>query len=282
RLYGINTLGAAIGALVTTWIFLPQLGLEQSLKVGAALNFGCAGALGLLVISFRKQLDVSPVMAELDEQESNPSPPQTPESAGFTFGTWLLLYVLSGFIALSLEILWLRLLTVMLRCTAFAFGTMLTIYLGGLGVGAIAGTKFVQTSRRPVSVFLALQTLVAVSAGIAIVLLVSPTAESLIPNLSTYFGVRDPLNVSLALNGILGWWQNQAVPPETLAETMRFVLFLVVVPLVLILPATTLMGLSFPYLQKAVQHDIHTIGRRVGALQVANILGCMAGASLTG
>jgi predicted membrane-bound spermidine synthase len=60
------------------------------------------------------------------------------------------------------------------------------------------------------------------------------------------------------------------------------VLFLVVVPLVLILPATTLMGLSFPYLQKAVQHDIHTIGRRVGALQVANILGCMAGASLTG
>src|SRR5438067_12334368 len=79
RLYGINTLGAAVGALVTTWIFLSQLGLEQSLKVGAALNFGCAGALGLLVISFRKQLDVSPVMAELDEQESNPSPPQTPE-----------------------------------------------------------------------------------------------------------------------------------------------------------------------------------------------------------
>ncbi len=282
RLYGINTLGAAVGALVTTWIFLPQLGLEQSLKVGAALNFGCAAALVLLVISFRKQPEVSPVTAELDEQESNPSPPQTPESAGFTFGTWLLLYVLSGFIALSLEILWLRLLTVMLRCTAFAFGTMLTIYLGGLGLGAIAGTKFVQTSRRPVSVFLALQTLVAVFAGIAIVLLVSPTAESLIPNLSTYFGVRDPLNVSLALNGILGWWQNQAVPAETLAETGRFVLFSIVVPLVLILPATTLMGLSFPYLQKAVQHDIDKIGRRVGALQVANILGCMAGASLTG
>jgi predicted membrane-bound spermidine synthase len=282
RLYGINTLGAAVGAFVTTWIFLPQLGLEQSLKVGAALNFGCAAALVLLVISFRKQPEVRPVTAELDEQESNPSLPQTPESAGFTFGTWLLLYVLSGFIALSLEILWLRLLSVMLRCTAFAFGTMLTIYLGGLGLGAIAGTKFVQTSRRPVLVFLALQTLVAVFAGIAIVLLVSPTAESLIPNLSTYFGVRDPLNVSLALNGILAWWQNQAVPPETLAETGRFVLFSVVVPLVLILPATTLMGLSFPYLQKAVQHDIDKIGRRVGALQVANILGCMAGASLTG
>jgi spermidine synthase len=282
RLYGINTLGAAIGALVTTWVLLPQLGLEQTLKVGATLNFACACALVLFVISMREQPEASPVAKEPRQLEPNPSPPQTAESAGFTFGTWLLLYVLSGFIALSLEILWLRLLTVMLKCTAFAFGTMLTIYLGGLGLGAIAGTKFVQTSRRPVSVFLALQTLVAVFAGIGIVLLVSHTAESLIPNLSIYLGVRDPLNVSLALNGILTWWQNQAVPPETLTETGRLVLFLVVVPLVLILPATTLMGLSFPYLQKAVQHDIDKIGRRVGALQVANILGCMAGASLTG
>jgi predicted membrane-bound spermidine synthase len=282
RLYGVNTLGAAIGALVTTWVLLPSVGLEQTLKVGAALNCGCACALGLFVISIRKQSEASPATAELRQQESNPSPPQPAESAGFPFGRWLLLYVLSGFIALSLEILWLRLLTVMLKCTAFAFGTMLTIYLGGLGLGAIVGTNLVQKSRRPVSVFLALQTLVAISAGIAIVFLVSPTANSLIPNLSTYFAVRDPLNVSLALDGISGWWQNQAVPPETLAETGRLVLFLVVAPLFLILPATTLMGLSFPYLQKAVQHDIHQIGRRVGALQVANILGCMAGASLTG
>src|SRR2546421_8989421 len=125
RLYGINTLGAAVGALVTTWILLPQLGLEQTLKVGAALNFGCAGALLLFVIAIRKQAEASPVTVELRQEEPNPSLPQPPESAGFTFGTWLLLYVLSGFIALSLEILWLRLLSVMLKCTAFAFGTML-------------------------------------------------------------------------------------------------------------------------------------------------------------
>src|SRR5437879_3086340 len=159
RLYGINTLGAAIGALVTTWIFLPQLGLEQSLKVGAALNFACAGVLILFIISVRKQPEAGSVTTELRQQD--PSLPQTAESTGFTFGTWLLLYVLSGFIALSLEILWLRLLTVMLKCTAFAFGTMLTIYLGGLGLGALAGTNSVQTSRRPVSVVLALRSLVA-------------------------------------------------------------------------------------------------------------------------
>src|SRR5438874_12951654 len=101
--------------------------------------------------------------------------------------------------------------------------------------------------------FLALQTLVAMSAGIGIVLLVSHSAEFLIPNLSTYFGIRDPLNVSLALNGILLWWQNQAVPPDTWTEIGRFVLLFGVVLLVLILLATTLMGLTFPYRENAVQ-----------------------------
>src|SRR5207248_3327869 len=248
QLYGINTLGAATGALITTWFLLPSIGLEQSLKVGAAINLACAAALALMVVSIRRQTEVT-TEPRLQEPDLSLSP--RPESAGFTFATWLLLYVLSGFIALSLEILWLRLLTVMLKCTAFAFGTMLTIYLGGLALGAIVGTKSVQKSRRPASVFLALQTFVAVSAGMAIVLLVSPIADSLVPNLSTYFAIRDPLNVSLALKGFWEWWRNQAVPSDTSQEMGRFELFFGIVPLILILPATTLMGFAFPYLQKA-------------------------------
>src|SRR5438067_3035369 len=94
RLYGINTLGAAIGALVTTWIFLPQLGLEQALKVGAALNFACVGVLILFIISVRKQPEAGSVTTELRQQEPNPSLPQTAESTGFTSGTWLLLSAL--------------------------------------------------------------------------------------------------------------------------------------------------------------------------------------------
>src|SRR5437588_8569854 len=54
RLYGINTLGAAAGALITTWFLLPSIGLEQSLKVGAAINLACAAALALLVVSTRQ------------------------------------------------------------------------------------------------------------------------------------------------------------------------------------------------------------------------------------
>src|SRR6267378_1503610 len=61
RLYGVNTLGAAAGALVTTWILLPQVGLDQALKIGAALNFACAGVLVLFIISVRKESEAGSV-----------------------------------------------------------------------------------------------------------------------------------------------------------------------------------------------------------------------------
>src|SRR5262245_20598871 len=42
-LYGLNTLGAAMGAMVATWWLLPRIGLGGSLNVGATLNAACAG-----------------------------------------------------------------------------------------------------------------------------------------------------------------------------------------------------------------------------------------------
>ena len=41
-LYGWNTLGAAAGAFTTTWILIPNIGLEGALLWGAASNVLCA------------------------------------------------------------------------------------------------------------------------------------------------------------------------------------------------------------------------------------------------
>jgi predicted membrane-bound spermidine synthase len=48
-LYALNTLGAASGALVATWILLPSLGLASSLSVAAALN-ALAAVVGAILI----------------------------------------------------------------------------------------------------------------------------------------------------------------------------------------------------------------------------------------
>lgn len=50
-LYGFNTLGAAVGAFVTTWILLRSFSFETNLRWGAALNFACA--VGALAVSRR-------------------------------------------------------------------------------------------------------------------------------------------------------------------------------------------------------------------------------------
>lgn len=275
-LYGINTLGAASGALITSWVLLPRLGLADSLSVGIALNAASAGTLLLLLVSTRQLLLEAP--ANASERE----PPELVQAARFSFGTWFLLYFLSGFIALSLEILWLRLLSVTLKSSSFTFGTMLAIYLSGLGTGAIVGTRLVQTTRRPAPSFLLFETLVVVFGAIALAIFTSSFAASLFPGLYAYLGERDALDLSLVLRGVSDWWQNHPMSADAGKEIRRLLFFFGVVPAALILPATLLMGLAFPYLQKAVHRDLQHIGRRVGALQFANILGGIAGTMLTG
>ena len=56
----------------------------------------------------------------------------------------------------------------------------------------------------------------------------------------------------------------------------------VLLPLLLYGPPTVLMGFAFPVLQRAVQDDPRTSGRKVGLLQAANIAGCVAGSLLVG
>jgi len=275
-LYGINTLGAAAGAFITSWFLLPNFGLGQSVYAGVALNATCAVTLVLLLAATRKPL------TGVSAPEGEPVATELSEPAHFPFGTWLLFYFLSGFIALSLEILWLRLLSVILKSSSFTFGTTLMIYLGGVGIGAILGTRLVGAARRSALSFLLFETLVAAFAALALVIFISSFAGSLLPGLYAYLDERDAIDLSLVLKGISDWWQRHPMAPEAGAEIRRLAFFFGVMPIGLILPATFFMGLAFPFLQKAVQRDLGHIGRRVGALQFANILGGMAGTLLTG
>ena len=53
-LYGANTLGAAMGALLTTWWLIPQMGLAGSLRLSAALNAIVAIAAVPLAVRFAR------------------------------------------------------------------------------------------------------------------------------------------------------------------------------------------------------------------------------------
>ena len=280
-LYGLNTLGAALGAMVATWWLLPRIGLEGSLGVGATLNAACAAiVLPFAFLSAAGPRQRSPAVSVLRPAAPGTVPPEK-GAGGSTFWMWAVIYGFSGLLALSLEIVWFRMLGVMMKSTAFTFGTLLALYLGGLGLGSLAGGAVASRIRRPAAAFLTLQAAVGLCAGGLLALLVAVADDT--RSLMEYFASYEPLSVQDGVGGLralLASFVSAAPPPERLPSD--FLWLYVALPAVLVVPATFLMGCSFPLLQRVVQTELALLGRRVGVLLLANILGSMVGTVLTG
>ncbi|HWM24969.1 MAG TPA: fused MFS/spermidine synthase [Chthoniobacterales bacterium] len=274
-LYGVNTLGAAVGALATPWILLRHLAFPNILQIGAALNAACA--IGAVLVWWWSDRAPAP----------GPSvhPPVAPsaEASRFPARVWMVIYALSGFIALSLEIVWFRLLGVLQKSTSFTFPSLLAVYLGGLALGVMIGVPLARRIRRPAVIFLALQSGITLYAAIAFALLLGQVDhQPFLQPLWVYLGGYEPVNAADLLSAFPAWFSGAQAAPALL-ESARFVLILYfILPLALIAPSTFLMGLSFPVLQKLVQDNPALLGRRVGWLQTLNIAGSMAGALLVG
>ena len=82
------------------------------------------------------------------------------------------MYALSGFVALSLEIVWFRVLGVLLKSNSFTFGHLLGVYLAGVALGSLAGNTRRAQASEPARAFFLLQAAIPVVAAISLVLLV--------------------------------------------------------------------------------------------------------------
>ncbi len=283
-LYGINTLGAAVGAGVTTWVLLRQYSFETILQIGAAINFLVAltafPMAWLLIRSTRTSADNDAISIESEQRPES----EQGSARQFPVPVWIALYGLSGFIALSLEILWFRILGVMLKSTAFTFGTLLTMFLGGLALGTFLGIRWASHTRNPVRPFFLLQGSVTACAIAPLTIFVTQVGQS--PALAPfwhYFEGYEPLNAGAAVDALpLLAFNPDALPFEELQYARYFLLLYLLLPILFIGVPTVLMGMSFPLLQKIVQRDPNALGRRVGWLQTSNIIGSMAGTLLTG
>ena len=122
ELYAANTIGAAVGAALTGFVLLPQLGLFGTTLVGIALNV--FAALAALLLSAR---DVS-ASAATRAKSSEPST----GSRGLAAAT----LVVSGFVALVYEVTWTRVLAMTLGPTTYAFTAMLVAFIAGLAIGS--------------------------------------------------------------------------------------------------------------------------------------------------
>ena len=128
RLYGINTLGACLGAMVGETLLVAPLGLAGTGLFAAGLNL--LAAIGALLVAARFR-EERPLPMDTPDGE-RPSPPLSRRAkrllaAGF----------LAGGAFLGLEVVWTRFLQLFVRSTSLAFAVMLAVILAGIGLGGV-------------------------------------------------------------------------------------------------------------------------------------------------
>ncbi len=153
RLYGLNSLGSALGGFLAGFILLEAIGITLTLIAGAALTI-----VSLALIK--------------------PAGFQTKRAGGADTGVkpgmfFLSVYFISGMLALSWEMVWSRQLTFVLGNSTYAFATMGIMVLTGIGIGSIAGRRIATSAGNPLASFGVVQVLLGVASVIPLTALSS-------------------------------------------------------------------------------------------------------------
>lgn len=120
-LYAANTIGGALGAWVCAFVLLRYLGVSHALLAAAACNLASL----VLVLPLANGSTEARLAAGVEPLKAGGVSP--------LFAVALLFA--SGFVAVSLEVLWTRALEQVLAGTVYSFATVLSVFLLGIAVG---------------------------------------------------------------------------------------------------------------------------------------------------
>jgi spermidine synthase len=248
-LYGGNTVGAVFGCLLAGFYLLRVYDMIVTTCVAAAINVAVAA--GSYLLAGRTPAEAT--VAEAVDAPAAPAveaPVPEPEAAGASRWTVYVTIGLSGACALGAEVIWTRLMGMMLGATVYVFSIILAVFLIGLAVGSSAGSWMLRSVEGPRTARLALgwcQVLLA--AGIA-------WTAYMIANSLPYWPINPLLTTS-------PWFTFQLDMVRCLWA---------------ILPPALLWGASFPLALAAAARPGEDPGRVVGGIYAANTLGAIVGA----
>jgi spermidine synthase len=232
--YGGNIGGAVFGCLLAGFYLLRVHDMATATYVAAAVN-GTVAAVGFVLAA------LTPDYAPGGGPVSNPAAGAPDSRAVYVT------IALSGLCALGAEVIWTRLLSLMLGPTVYTFSIILAVFLVGLGIGSSIGSFLTRGSTQP---RLALGWCQFLLAGA-----IAWTAYMVEKSLPYW-----PINPSLSRNP---WFNFQL----DLARCCWA-----------ILPPTILWGASFPLALAAVASREQDSGRLVGRVYAANTVGAILGA----
>jgi spermidine synthase len=248
-LYGVNTAGAALGALLTDYAFIPNVGLHGTQMIAALFNV--LSGLGALQLA-KRSVATSEAPREVAARRFTASRPWPVVLVGVAI-------FVSGFVAMALEIIWFRHLSAVFGSFRSVLSGILTVILVGIWLGSLLGAFLHRRYGRPFVLFMAAQ----------VVLVVFTLAGLATVNLQTVYGER-----VTSVRPFVGTsaWQGEATQLWIVLKYMLIELGL---------PAL-MMGFTYPLANAMVQDTEGVVGRRAGGLYLANTAGAVLGSLATG
>ena len=232
-LYGGNTAGAVFGSVLAGFYLLRVYDLTVATLAAVAINLVVAGA---ALVLRRRSRPAAPV-------------PTIGDVVPRVRAAWPVYATigLSGAAALGAEVVWTRLLSLLLGATTYTFSLILGVFLTGLGVGSAAGAAIGRSVTRP-----------RIALGWCQLLLVAAVAFAalMISRALPYW----PINPSLAPSP----WFTFQLDLTRCAWT--------------VLPAACLWGASFPLALASSAQPGDDPARLVSRVYAANTIGGIAGA----
>ena len=296
-LYGINTAGAALGAVVTDFALVPAAGLWGTQMV--AVFFNALAGMGAWYLA-RTQLDPHAVRqdattvkrrqkgrerarsvrpqpdhgvrsvrlqpehadaANVAVQSSDMTDHESPNGTRAVVLTSVAL-AMTGLASLGMEILWFRHFNILLGGFRAVFSLLLALILVGIGAGSFMGGAVFRRSGRPAEWLMIAQGLFVAS---------------------TLFGFA-AADVNVINNDPAGGAPASLLPDGAMPAVgaLAEIWFNAKPMLAEIFIPALLMGFSFPLGNAVIQHAERSVGRRAGVLYLANTVGAVCGSLVAG
>ncbi len=240
-LYAVNSFGASAGCLFAGMMLVPGVGLAVSERLAASVNLLLGAA---AVVAGWRRVAAEPTVASADTSGSFGASAVRAALVGTA---------LAGFTSMTYETVWIRVLSIVLGGTSYAFTLILTAFILGIALGS-----FWLSTRPDVN---ALRTFGRLQLALVFAVLVSMLAYARLPY--AFMQVHARID-----HGPQTWGVYQVLS--------------FVVCGALLLPPTFLLGASFPAAARVALRAMNDVGARLGTTYLWNTIGTVSGALLGG
>jgi spermidine synthase len=278
--YGINTLGAAAGVILSAFYFIENVGVHETFFIAVLINL----SISIIIFFFYKNFEndliklnkssgtaksvteptkksgykdktdkKNPVSTDKKVTDKDIAQAYFPKSKSFLY-VLIISYGFSGLISLALETLWTRSLIFFIGSSTYAFSIILINFLLGIAIGSFLMTLFIKKINNSILTCAILEILLAITSLLSILLFHRYSNENL--NISL---TADPLFLGSLNSGF------------SLIFLKTFYI---------VFPSTLIMGMLFPLVNQIYNRTFRNFGANIGKIYSSNTIGTIFGSLL--